>query len=63
MCRYSNEDALGFRGIKASDAHFLPSVQADDVAVTRSGSDLKKPPLVFALLKPGQRLPRNLPAG
>lgn len=58
-CRYSNEDALGFQGIKASDAHFLPLVQADDVVVTRLDSDLKKPSLAFALLEPGQRLPRN----
>lgn len=51
-CCYSNEDALGFQGIKASDLHFLPLVQADDVVVTRLGSDLKKPPLDFALFKP-----------
>lgn len=59
-CLYSNQDALGFRGIKASAAGFTPSVQVGDVAVTRSGSNLKKPPLVFPLLAPGQHLPRTL---
>lgn len=32
----------------------LPWVPADDVAVTRLGSNFKKPPLVFAVLEPGQ---------
>lgn len=59
-CHYSNQDALSFRGIKASAAGFTPLVQVDDVAVTRSGFSLKKPPLVFPLLSPGQRLPRTL---
>lgn len=63
MCRYSNEDALGFRGIEASDAHFPPLVQADDMVVTRLDSDFKKKPsLAFALLEPPQRLLRNSPA-
>lgn len=52
----------GFRGIKASDARFPPSVQVDDMVVTRLDSDFKKPSLAIALLEPGQRLPRNLPA-
>lgn len=38
-------------------------VQADNVVVTGSGSNLKKPPLVLALLKLGQCLSRNLPMG
>lgn len=42
MCNYSNEDALGFQGVEASDAHFPPLVQADDMVVTRLDSDFKK---------------------
>lgn len=48
-CLYSNQDALGFQGItsscwlnQASAAGFTPSVQVDDMAVTRSGCNLKK---------------------
>lgn len=41
-CLYSNRDALGFRGIKASAAAFTPSVQVDDVAVTGFGLQFKK---------------------
>lgn len=46
-CLYSNRDALGFRGIKASAAAFTPSVQVDDVAVTAFGLRFKKASTFF----------------